>query len=60
MNKPLTRDQLKILRIERLILIQHYKNFILVECRCCKEIFIFPESEEEVTWSCETCDRKRI
>lgn len=56
----MTKEKEETLRIERLLLIQHYKGFILVECRCCKQLIVFPDTEDDLTWSCEKCDRKRI
>lgn len=55
----MTKEDRETLRIERLRLIQHYKGFILVECRYCKHVIVFPDAEGDLTWSCGKCDRKR-
>lgn len=60
MIESITEEHRAILVMERLILVQEYKGFILVECRYCKDHLIFAASEDSCPWSCERCDKRRL
>lgn len=54
-----TKERQKVLRVEKMTIVQTYKGVILLECDVCGEMEVRPDTEWQ-TWFCLPCDRRKL